>query len=425
MQFDLLASLFLGASEAVLQMGPALAKKGFQASDLEVAYLTCGQSLGLIFSFFIAHWATGGRKMPLVSWPEVLRSVSLGLVFFLKPTMAVGFVIFHAAAQMFQAMTVPARVTIYQLNYPSELRGGIVGQNRRVQFCIAALFSVVISGVLDGWIGLPSLYASLGVTPESSGELVTTVVPIIGLIGLLGTAFFALSPVREPELSSGPKASVADTFRLFVTVWREDHEFRRYESFFFVFGFANIMTIPLTQIHAVDVLHASYFDLAMINVAVTQLLMALTMGTWGKLVDRGSPSRLRGFINVIFAIDFLFLAFAPTIGWLYVGRVFRGIGLGGGQLVWMLGSLYYARTPGKAPIYLGVHTVLTGVRWALAPIAGVLAKNWLATSARPIFFAVFVVVLGSAILMIRQSRHEAPRKMHDGPPMPAPRTTGG
>lgn len=422
---DLVASLLLGATEAVLQMGPALAKKGFDASDYEVAYLTCGQSLGLVLSFFVAHWSTRHSLRALVFWPEALRSAALGLVAFLDRSRAMGFVVLHAIAQLFQSMTVPARVTIYQQSYPDHLRGKIVGQNRRVQFCIAALASIAMAAVLDGKINLAwSSWQGESGASLHPGAAVTIVVPLIGAAGLLGSLVFALAPLRG-QTGAAERVRMSDTLRSFVAVWREDRGFRRYQLFFFIFGFANIMTIPLVQIHAVDVLGASYFELAMINVAVTQLLMAATMGSWGKLLDRRSPSRLRGYINIIFSLDFLFLAIAPTIGWVYVGRVFRGVALGGGQLIWMLGSLYYARSaPEKAPIYLGVHTVLTGLRWALAPLAGVALKNAFATSARPIFFLVFAVVLGTALLMVRRSQDEPPPGAEIPPPMPAPRTTG-
>jgi len=89
----------------------------------------------------------------------------------------------------------------------------------------------------------------------------------------------------------------------------------------------------------------------------------------------------------------------------------------------MLGSLYYARSKEDAPIYLGVHTVLTGVRWLLAPFAGVLLKGLFGMSARPIFLISFVVVLASSILMLRQSRSEKPRHPFEEP-MPSPRTPG-
>jgi hypothetical protein len=425
LRLDLAASVLTASTVAVLEMGGALAKRGYRAADIEVAFLTSGQSLGLILSFFVAHLAATRRKMPLVFWPEAARSLALVAVYFVSPAFAIGFVVCHAAAQMFQSMTVPARVTIYRLNYPTSLRGRIVGRNRQVLLILTTAVSLVLSVALEWSAGLPAVVDWLGEPPIRPERLLAYAIPVIGLLGLAGSFLFRAAPVREDVTAPAAAPTLMETVRSFVRVWRNDREFRRYENFFFLFGFANIMTIPLTQIHAVDQLDANYFDLALINVALVQGLMALTMGFWGRLVDRYPPAVLRGVLNMIFSIDLLILAVAPSIEWVYAGRIARGIALGGGTLVWMLGSLYYARTPEEAPIYLGIHTVLTGLRWALAPFAGVWLKAAFGHSARPVFFLSFLVVIITAAMMIRTSRKEERRTpAAPAPPMPAPRTPG-
>jgi MFS family permease len=232
-------------------------------------------------------------------------------------------------------------------------------------------------------------------------------------------------PVREePPEATAPKESVFDTARRFLKVWREDREFRRFESFFVVFGFANIMSIPLTQIHAVDVLKADYFDLALINIVLMQGFMVLTLVWWGKLVDRYPPARIRGLLNVIFAVDFLMFAIAPTIEWVYAGRIFRGIAISGGSLVWMLGPLYYARSEKEVPVYLGIHSFLTGLRWLVAPFAGVWLKELCGHNARPIFWVSFAAIAATGLLMLRdKSPPDSGRGVKEST-MPAPRTTG-
>jgi hypothetical protein len=422
-RLDMISSLLLGATVAVLEMGGAIAKRGFDATDAEVALLTSGQSLGLLLSFFVAHLAARGRKMPLVFFTETARSVALVLVFFVKSGFALGFVICHAAAQMFQSMSIPARVTIYRLNYSSRGRGRIVGRNRQVQLAVACIVVLCMSVALEWSHGLEELVRLLGEPPVSPAAMISYVVPSIALLGFLGTLVFRTAPVREALGPARAAPSVADTVRGFVRVWREDRAFRRYETFVIVFGFANIMTIPLAQIHAVDALGANYFDLALINVVLVQGVMALTMASWGKLVDRHSPTKLRGVLNLIFAVDLLLFAVAPSIGWVYIGRICRGIALGGGTLVWMLGSLYYARSSEEVPIYLGIHTVLTGMRWLAAPFVGVLLKLAFGDDARPVFFLSFVLVVVTAILMLRE-KEEEPRKPVEEAPMPAPRTPG-
>ena len=187
-------------------------------------------------------------------------------------------------------------------------------------------------------------------------------------------------------------------------MWREDGSFRRYERFFFIFGFANIMTIPLVQIYAVDNLDASYFDLAMINVILVQGIMGVSMVFWGRRVDLHSPVALRGLLNLILSIDLLCLFLAPTIGWIYVGRVFRGLALGGGTLIWMLGPLWFAGSSKDAPVYTGIHAVLTGVRWAIAPFAGILLKKWFESDCRPVFLLCFVVLVLSGVALLFEER---------------------
>ena len=104
-RLELASSILAAGVLAVIEMGGAIAKKGFDASDFEVALLTSGQSMGLIFSFFIAHLAWKHQKVPLVFWPELISRLLLVGVFFLKPTFALIFVVLHALAHMLQVVT--------------------------------------------------------------------------------------------------------------------------------------------------------------------------------------------------------------------------------------------------------------------------------------------------------------------------------
>ncbi|MBI4584082.1 MAG: hypothetical protein HY717_08675 [Planctomycetes bacterium] len=427
LRLDLTAGILGAAVLAVIEMGPGIAKRGFNASNFEIALSTSSQSLGLICCLFTAHWATYHRKVTLVFWPELIGRLSLASMFFLRPGLALGFVLLHAVAQIMQQVIIPPRVTIYRLNYPSNLRGRIVGRNRQIQLIITVMVASAMSLALDWCAGYEKrlrLVDYLGQPPLDPIALINTMIPAIALLGLLGSFFFRQVPVKE-NLEEFKPGSLWTTLQRFVKIWREDKEFRRYQFFFLIFGFANIMTIPLTQIHAVEVLKADYFDLALINVILVQGLMALTMTSWGKLVDRYPPTVLRGILNLIFAIDLLALAFAPSLGWVFLGRICRGIALGGGTLVWMLGSLYYARSEEEVPVYLGIHTVMTGFRWAIAPFAGVWLMDLCGHNARPVFFICFLVIVGTAIWMILDARKQRLRRPLEGlPPMPAPRTPG-
>jgi MFS family permease len=191
-------------------------------------------------------------------------------------------------------------------------------------------------------------------------------------------------------------------------VWREDSRFRRYEIYFCIFGFANIMSIPLVQIHSIDVLGAKYRDMALINVVLTQGAVALTLPFWGRMLDRHSPMKLRGVLNLLIAAEYLGLALAPTLGWVFLGRALRGVAMSGGSLVWMLGSLHFAKKREDVPIYLGIHSCLTGLRWLVAPFLGVMLKSHFGDNARPVFLVSSAVIIVTAILMLLEARRESP-----------------
>jgi len=70
---------------------------------------------------------------------------------------------------------------------------------------------------------------------------------------------------------------------------------------------------------------------------------------------------------------------------LYIGKALRGVSMAGGMLIWELGPMYFAGNKNEVPTYVGIHTVLTGVRATISP--------WVGASLAGAFS------LGSAILM--------------------------
>jgi hypothetical protein len=404
-RIEVLAGVLWSGSYAVLEMGPALAKKAYDASDLQVALLTSGQSVGLLLSFFTSHLAAHQSRVRLAFWLHVLSNLALVPIFFLRPSFALLFVVLHAASRVGHAMAVPARILVYQTNFPKARRGNLVGRLNRIKLCLTTTFAFLLSVLLDWNVDTEELVKLLGPCPVPADDMVRWVIPALGVLGLIGCMVYRTMPeATTPGADDTERKSVYGTFKEFVLVWREDRSFRRYEMFFFVFGFANIMSIPLTQIHAVDHLHANYFDLAMINVVLVHLLMALSMTAWGTRLDRTNPYRMRGILNLVLAIDFIVLALAPTIGWVYVGRLFRGVAMGGGTLLWMLGPLWFAKESRKEPIYTGIHAVLTGLRWSLAPFVAIWLKASFGTDSRPIFWICGAVLVVTGIGMLRESQ---------------------
>ncbi len=395
---DLTASLLAAGVICLLEMGPAIAKKGYNASDLELAILTSGRSFGMLLAFLAAHLAQRYSPVSILYRLQVATSICLIPLFFVRPHLSFVFVALHVGANIFWSLGIPARVTIYRANFPTHERGRLVGRVRQLQLVVTTLVALFGSIFLDWSLGKEELVKVLGKCPLPLADTLQYSIAIAAVLAFAGSRFIRRIRIESFAVNDSDRTATPwAMLREFHRVWREDRPFRRFQCFFFLFGFANIMTIPLTQIYAVEELKVGYFELAMINVVLVFGGMAVTMVWWGKQVDRFSPSAVRGILNLIFALDPLALALAPSIGWIYVGRICRGIAFGGGTLVWMLGPLYFARDPHRAPLYSGIHTALTGLRWAIAPFVGVKLLEYF--DANTIFFISFVVLVVTGIGM--------------------------
>ena len=412
-RLDRTAAILTAFVLAVLEMGPAIAKKACGASDVEIAMISMGQSAGMLLTFLTAHLAARHAHVTLVFWPEVLARCVLIMTFFIQPGFALAWVAILAFAQMLQLMTMPARVTVYRHNYPQSLRGRIVSRNRQLQLLTTTLLALMLSESLEWCLGEGALFRLLGESPVDVVPMIRFLVPLMASVGILGSSIFRAIPEAEAPGGSQDngapvaRTSIVETFRHFGRVWKQDARFRRYEIYFCIFGFANIMSIPLVQIHSIDALGADYRDMALINVVLVQGAVALTMPFWGKMLDRHSPLKLRGVLNLFIAAEYLGLMLAPTIGWVFLGRILRGVAVSGGSLVWMLGSLHFADRREDVPIYLGIHSCLTGMRWLAAPFLGVFLKSHFGDDARPVFLLSSIVIVVTAVLMLRDARREA------------------
>ena len=72
----------------------------------------------------------------------------------------------------------------------------------------------------------------------------------------------------------------------------------------------------------------------------------------------------------------------------------------------MIGSLHFAKNRQDVPIYLGIHSVLTGARWLVAPALGVFMKKVFADDARPVFVLSATIMIVCAFLMMRDVKRE-------------------
>lgn len=113
-----------------------------------------------------------------------------------------------------------------------------------------------------------------------------------------------------------------------------------------------------------------YSGLLLVAYAVMQFLFSPLVGN---LSDKYGRRPVLLFSLLGFGIDYLFLAFAPTIGWLFVGRIIAGIT--GASFTTASAYIADVSTPEKRAQNFGMIGVAFGLGFIIGPvIGGVLGK---------------------------------------------------
>ena len=152
--------------------------------------------------------------------------------------------------------------------------------------------------------------------------------------------------------------------------------FALFETAYFLFGFGNLMTLPLMVVLVTRPeygIEASYFESMLVLSVVWQAAIIIAAPFMGRFVLRYNPFLLRGLLTLFFAVD-LGLMYAgvltASIVPLYIGKTIRGFSMAGGILIWELGPMYFAKNEDEVPVFVGIHTVFTGIRAVVSPWVG-------------------------------------------------------
>ena len=103
--------------------------------------------------------------------------------------------------------------------------------------------------------------------------------------------------------------------------------------------------------------------------------------------------RHRVLTSVLIGLALVVWAYADSLALAIVAAALGGLGMAGGQLIWMIGSLEFTQRDGLST-YASIHTFLTGLRGVIAPAFGVwLVHSPLLGGEHRFFF------LGAAVLV--------------------------
>ncbi|MFH0793730.1 MAG: MFS transporter [bacterium] len=405
MRLDIWASAFQGALFGVLPLSGYVALKSLDCTRWQLATIKAAPQAALLFAIFWSTMVRDRPKMPWVFWPSLLSRGLLVLLIWWHS--AAGFTIIITLCYFFYSMILPAQTGILRSNYPTAKRGEIVATVRVGLFALASV-AAYFAGV---W--LDADFNSFVWIFAGSGALGVVAAIIYRGIDVRGEEHLAQNSeangkTDNEEGAAGPLdllsyhgllqrffgnfyTSVADLTR----VLRHDVRFRSYMIAYMLFGFGNLMVAPLYDIFLKEELNVSYLQSTFIFSVLPQVMVIVSTTFWGRLLDRQNLFLSRTLFTLMWAVEPVSYALANHVEWIYAAKIIVGVGMGGSTLIWLLGAMNFASKE-EVPLYMGIHTTLTGVRGLLAPFVGVQLIPWLGL--RGVFWLGAAMMLTSALL---------------------------
>ncbi|MCZ6835071.1 MAG: MFS transporter [Planctomycetota bacterium] len=332
--------------------------------NLTVAILAGAPAFANIISFFWAGLSQGRDKIRFLVVMQSLAMLFIILIAF-APRSPVGLMLMTlgaVGARLCWSGVVTLRSTVWQANYPREIRAKMAGKITTIQTILITLTSL-----------------SIGLAIDLHDDAFRILYPFISFIGLIGAWVYKGMRVRRhkalllAENAHGLDGRSRVNPLIFHRILIEDTNFRRYMTNMFIFGSGNLMIMAPMVIVLKEQFSLSPLTSVLITSTIPFMLMPFSIPIWSRLLDKVHIIEFRAYHGWSFVLANAFMLTASVfhLTWLlWFSAILRGIAFGGGILGWNLGHHDFAPVE-KASQYMGVHVTLTGIRGMLVPIIGV------------------------------------------------------
>ncbi len=335
-----------------------IAVNGLGASTWQITVLTMLWPVSNLLSVFINHWLAGnGRYDRALLFVGVFARLPLGLMFFSRSVnlLLLLLLLFFGS----NSVVLPAQNSIIKNRYSDRRRMRLYGW----WVSVFTLFSLPVAMVTGALLDVEFDYYRYLFLAEAVFGAVQAVILSLMARGMETGA------VRENG-RKGPKAFFVSLYHIF----RKDRDFAWFEIYFFLYGIAFLMVLPVIPFYATERLGLDYKQYAVSRGVIGQLGVLLLSPLLGTRLEKLHPFRFTGFVCMILVFYPIALAIGdriPSAGvpLFYVAFAIYAIGMAGIKVSWDISSMHFA-PPGQEATYQGLHVTLTAVRAAFAPILG-------------------------------------------------------
>ncbi len=361
-----------------------IARDRLQAGGFELGLITAAPFVGNLIALPLSHLLDRGHPVRAVALTIAAARFIMVAASFVHGSVAFAWVVF--AVQCLAAVSGPLSASVLRQIYPLEWMGRLLSYSRGLAIG-GMVLSTLVAGVLIG--RYPYGWVFLAYAP-------------LGLVAML-----VYSRIRIPGgAAPSPDGDVVGHTVGALRLLKEDPPFRWFSLAVFVYGFGNLMSVPVCTMYQVDVLKISSAQLATLNI-VTQVVWMLSYVFWGRIVDRVSPLRVvlvNTLLGVVLPVNHIL---ATDVWMLLPMAVVNGVVYAGIELSYFNSVMHFS-TPETTARYQGVHSLLLGLRGCVAPFAGAGMAQWLLHTGRDIrwvFLVGMLLVLAGAWLQWRGLRH--------------------
>ncbi len=364
-RYDLLATAFTAAGTGALypSLTSQFARRGLEGSTWLVGLLFMLLPMGNFLSTFLARQIAMRRRVPVVVAAWLVMAGFLAVIALLprEPESAWWFAALLVPPSLLLSVVINGQNSIRHSNYPAEGRGRTFARISIVKMGVLAISAIASGYLLDElpW-GHRLIYG------------------FAAAMMILGAILFSRIRVRRERslLQNGRNRAtkLMAGFRLLL----EDRIYGQFMFWQALFGFANLMCMPLLALIMTDYLKVSYLMGITALLAIPTGTAVFTSVLAGKLFDRIRITRYRAITCTFWASSIAMFYLGVLLNsWaiVIVGSILRGVGIGLGNIAFNLAHTHFSSAD-RSQDYMGIHLTLIGIRGMAAPLLTAALLRW-------------------------------------------------
>lgn len=402
----LISQIFNGCAIGIIILQDVILKKSLQGTDFQIMILSLTVSSAFLFSIYgseIVNRSSNRTKTILTI--GILAKLFLIILPFFKN--AYFYILCITISAYLDSLLLSIWNIVFKHNYREERRSKLYSYAGTVQTIFILIVSAISGYILDfnnnfymllfpasGIFGIIVYWKLSKMIKLSDDEFKGKILNEKTYLNIKLLKDIAVLPIRN-------------TFKIF----KENKPFLKFESYFFLYGMAFMVLIPVIPIFLVDLMKLDYTPISLAKGLTFHSALIIFTPVMGRFHGSGNPSKFCGitflmlsaFPLILVTAQYLTLPieFNSKLIILYFAYFIFGLSMSGVSIAWTLSSIYYA-PKNEVSNYQAVHITLTGVRGLFAPAIGYLVMKLISINYTFYLSAALFAIAG--LLMLKESK---------------------